>query len=174
MKTLVLSLQWVLTKWKPWDLPKFGNGRPLSWTGESYCWKECSILCNYFGHNRYFWWWSSNWLYKRLSFNVLVYLKFGTGDPWAGQVKLNGMASFASNPEIFELIASLGAAPPIGSTIGKVRLLIYLNPGTGNPWAGQERLRSNDFFTSLPSTLAATDILGEDPPIGSDKIKSTN
>ena len=43
------------------------------------------------------------------------------------------MASFASNPEIFELIASLGAAPPIGSTIGKVRLLIYLNPGTGNP-----------------------------------------
>ena len=36
------------------------------------------------------------------------------------------MASFASNPEIFELIASLGAAPPIGSTRGKMRLLIIL------------------------------------------------
>ena len=37
----------------------------------------------------------------------------------------------------------------------------------GVPWAGQDKLSGEEMGTSDPRTLAATDILGADHPIGS-------
>ena len=50
-----------------------------------------------------------------------------------------------------------------------INMRLYLKLGTGDPWAGHDKLRDSVFLASNPSTLATTDILGWELPIGSGK-----
>ena len=44
----------------------------------------------------------------------------------------------------------------------------HLNAGIGAPWAGQDIAIADSILASIVIILEITDILGEDPPIGSE------
>ncbi len=58
----------------------------------------------------------------------------GTGDPWAGQVRVNGLFDSPSNPVRWVIPENLGIDPPMGSENNKSRKPKQWN---GGPWAGQ-------------------------------------
>ena len=90
----------------------------------------------------------------------------GTGDPCAGQERLNGCdAAFfivkpSNSPE------NLGSEPPTGSE--RLNCTTDLNDGTGDPWAGHERLNGSleAFFSE--ELVSSPLNFGADPPTGSE------
>lgn len=69
------------------------------------------------------------------------------------------------------IVENFGPELPIGSVslYQVVRLQANLNAGTGDPCAGQPRLKGLLSSRSTADSLVSTENLGADPPIGSTK-----
>ena len=57
-------------------------------------------------------------LYERIF--VKSYLYEGTGDPWAGQARLNGLLDSSFRLELVSLPENFGVDPPTGSIMHKM------------------------------------------------------
>ena len=104
-----------------------------------------------------------------------IYLKTGTGAPWAGHVKSIEVPDVFWKADSFRMDENLGFVLPIGSRFIKKHLKqksFYLNAGIGDPWAGQVKAKAwpdlmcnvNDFKTEAN--------LGFALPIGSKKMET--
>lgn len=51
-----------------------------------------------------------------------THLNPGTGDPWAGQVRVNGLFNFPSNPVRWVIPENFGIDPPMGSEKSKNKI----------------------------------------------------
>ena len=95
------------------------------------------------------------------------------GDPWAGQDKLIECDQLTSKPSTLAIMDILGPKPPIGSRkLYNKKIYIYLKPGTGEPWAGQERDSDSANLELTRDNLERRVTFGAEPPIGSWKEKS--
>ena len=102
------------------------------------------------------------------NFTTMTNLYDGTGDPWAGQERLVGCfeAFFIVPP--FSSPENLGTEPPTGSKRKQMCQLTDLYDGTGDPWAGQERLNGS-FEAFFREKLVSSPLnFGADPPTGSE------
>ena len=105
------------------------------------------------------------------NFTTVTNLYDGTGDPWAGQERLAGCfeAFFIVPP--FSSPENLGTEPPTGSKRKQMCQLTDLYDGTGDPWAGQERLKGSfDAFSNVELFSSALNF-GADPPTGSERAQ---
>ena len=104
--------------------------------------------------------------------SLVTNLEVGTGDPWAGQVRqidepIRTNLNFKdSSPDNF------GADPPIGSdNIARVTKSSNLNDGTGDPWAGHDKLNTSACLILIRFNTALPENFGTDPPIGSGMLE---
>ena len=90
----------------------------------------------------------------------------GTGDPCAGQERLNDCVAAFSIVKPLNSPENLGREPPTGSE--RVICTTDLYDGTGDPWAGQERLKG--FLEALLNVelVDSPENFGEEPPTGSE------
>ena len=76
--------------------------------------------------------------------------------------------------EIFSSPENFGADPPTGSANEFYSILTDLYDGTGDPWAGHDRLVGwYDAFSMVPP-FSSPENLGADPPTGSKRKPCIN
>ena len=96
----------------------------------------------------------------------------GTGDPCAGQERLNGRVAVffivkpSNSPENF------GSEPPTGSE--RLNFTTDLYDGTGDPWAGHERLKGLLAAFLTVELIDSPENFGEDPPTDSESKMCTD
>ena len=113
-KTLELSLQQALKKQTYCIWPIRWNWWPLSWTRKAECRSWRSFNVRSFQVSWKLWGRASDRLWKNNTVSVSD-LKDGTGDPCAGQDRLNGCSDTSSRVELFSFPENLGVEPPTGS-----------------------------------------------------------
>ena len=99
--------------------------------------------------------------------SILTDLYDGTGDPWAGHDRLVGWYDAFSMVPPFSSPENLGADPPTGSK-RKPHVPTDLYDGTGDPWAGQERLNGSYEAFSSVELFSSPLNFGAEPPTGSE------
>ena len=90
----------------------------------------------------------------------------GTGDPCAGQERLNGCVAVFSIVKPLNSLENFGSEPPTGSE--KLNCTTDLYDGTGDPWAGQERLKGLLAAFLNVELRDSPENFGEEPPTGSE------
>ena len=78
-------------------------------------------------------------------------------------------AKFSEKPEIVFAEGNLGEEPPTGSEKETSLEKFNLKAGTGDPCAGQDRLKGTLEDLLTPDVVRSVENLGEDPPTGSAK-----
>ena len=132
-KTLELSLRQALKKKIYWIWPIRWNWWPLSWTWKAECRSWRSFNIRSFEIAGKLWCRASDRLWKNNTLSVSD-LKDGTGDPWAGQERLNGCSEAFSRVELFSSPENLGIEPPTGSENVTVKELTdMMEPATLEP-----------------------------------------
>ena len=89
------------------------------------------------------------------------------GEPCAGQDKLNVFCNLVVNPALVCEDENLGAEPPTGSVGRNIWSTCYLYEGTGDPWAGQDRLNGLLDASFRLELVSLPENFGVDPPTGS-------
>jgi hypothetical protein len=77
-------------------------------------------------------------------------------------------------PEVVRSVENFGADPPTGSATIASTELRYLYAGTGDPWAGQDRLNGCDEYFRTVELISSPENFGAEPPTGSENIGSND